>query len=658
MVTLDMIRNDMEIDLEQNQAIRYVDVGADSIDEALSDAAVQLDSRVSQLEYEILEKGNNGVLGFAKKPWLLRVYENEAATAKRKKESKKDSFFEDSFEEEVEKIDRDGLFYIRYFGEDIHLKVLLPIGDGKPVDAKEILHRLQRSDTLSVNDSLVTKLVKNGTEEKYIAIGKYKHSTAADALILVDIANDEMKASITVTPPAVGGSEVHADQIETLLMNRGIVAGIDREKIEEFVDNPIYNVPCVVAEAIQPVDGRDAYIAYNFETDSSKLRFKEAEDGRVDFKEHNLIQNVVEGQPLAQKMLAEQGKAGKTILGRYLEAKNGKDINLPLGKNVIVDSDGRTILAATNGQVLLIGDKINVEPVMQIAGNVSIKTGNITFLGTVIVKGNVDDGFNIKASGNIEVYGTVGKSILEADGDIVVSQGILGRDEGYVRAGRSLWAKFIQNTKVDVEEYIIVAEGIVNSQVTSNKKILVQGKRASIMGGHVFATEEIYTKNLGSPGGGSETIIEVGYDPRSKRRLTELQEKQAVLIRELDEIELNLQTLENTKKVRKTLPHDKEESLVKFTARKEEILVESEAMSAEIQQIQQYLRDLKVIGKVSAMGTVYAGVKIHVRDAKDDVRTEVKAVTFFYEDGFVRRGKYEAPSDDDTKRVPDGYSSN
>ena len=109
MVTLDMIRNDMEIDLEQNQAIRYVDVGADSIDEALSDAAVQLDSRVSQLEYEILEKGNNGVLGFAKKPWLLRVYENEAATAKRK-ESKKDSFFEDSFEEEVEKIDRDGLF--------------------------------------------------------------------------------------------------------------------------------------------------------------------------------------------------------------------------------------------------------------------------------------------------------------------------------------------------------------------------------------------------------------------------------------------------------------------------------------------------------------------------------------------------------------------
>jgi len=81
-------------------------------------------------------------------------------------------------------------------------------------------------------------------------------------------------------------------------------------------------------------------------------------------------------------------------------------------------------------------------------------------------------------------------------------------------------------------------------------------------------------------------------------------------------------------------------------------------MSAEIQQIQQHLRDLKVIGKVSAMGTVYAGVKIFVRDVKDEVRADVKAVTFFYEGGFVRRGKYEAPSAEDSKRVPDGYSAN
>ena len=179
---------------------------------------------------------------------------------------------------------------------------------------------------------------------------------------------------------------------------------------------PIYGVPCVVAEAVQPVDGRDAYISYNFETDRSKIKLSETKSGQVNFKELNLIQNVVEGQPLATKILAERGKAGKTIFGRYLEAKNGKDIPMPLGKNVAVDKDGRTIIATTNGQVLLIGDKIHVEPIMEVDG-VSLKTGNIKFNGTVIVKGNVEDGFEVKVSGNVEVYGNVGKSIIEADGD-------------------------------------------------------------------------------------------------------------------------------------------------------------------------------------------------------------------------------------------------
>ena len=531
----------------------------------------------------------------------------------------------------------------------------MPVGKGVPVQLSEVLGRLKRSDTIMIEDDLVKQLVKNGTDGKYVPVGQYQHNPAADALLTVEISNDEMKASINVTSPAIGGAEISAEQIERVLQTQGVVAGISKEKIEEFVDMPIYGVPCVVAEALQPVDGRDEYIAYNFETDRSKLKLSETETGQVNFKELNLIQNVVEGQPLAQKMLAERGKAGKTIFGRYLEAKNGKDIPMPLGKNVAVDTDGRTIIAKTNGQVMLIGDKICVEPILEVDG-VSLKTGNIKFLGTVIVKGNVEDGFEVRASGNVEVYGAVGKSVIEADGDVIVSLGIMGRDEGYVRAGKSLWAKFIQNTKVDVEEYVIVTDGIINSNVTCNKKILLQGKRASIIGGHLFATEEIHTKTIGSSGGGSETILEVGYDPRAKQRLDELLAKQDTLTKELDELDLNIETLENIKKVRRTLPHEKEETLKTSIARKNEIETESAEMTEEITQIQQHLRELKIIGKVSASGTVYAGVKIYIRDVKEEIRNDTKAVTFYLENGFVRHGKYEPPSAEDMKRTPEGYA--
>ncbi|MBO4508435.1 MAG: FapA family protein [Spirochaetaceae bacterium] len=655
MVTLEKIRTDLGKTLEEDKKLHYVEVRADTLEEALDDAALQLNCRVVHLEYEVLEAGFAGMFGLMKKPWFIRAYQNPEEAKKasiRKSQAGTDA---DTIIEEEKPIDKDGVFYVHYFSSQINLKVVMPVGKGVPVQLSEVLGRLKRSDTIMIEDDLVKQLVKNGTDGKYVPVGQYQHNPAADALLTVEISNDEMKASINVTSPAIGGAEISAEQIERVLQTQGVVAGISKEKIEEFVDMPIYGVPCVVAEALQPVDGRDAYIAYNFETDRSKLKLSETETGQVNFKELNLIQNVVEGQPLAQKMLAERGKAGKTIFGRYLEAKNGKDIPMPLGKNVAVDTDGRTIIAKTNGQVMLIGDKICVEPILEVDG-VSLKTGNIKFLGTVIVKGNVEDGFEVRASGNVEVYGAVGKSVIEADGDVIVSFGIMGRDEGYVRAGKSLWAKFIQNTKVDVEEYVIVTDGIINSNVTCNKKILLQGKRASIIGGHLFATEEIHTKTIGSSGGGSETILEVGYDPRAKQRLDELLAKQDTLTKELDELDLNIETLENIKKVRRTLPHEKEETLKTSIARKNEIETESAEMTEEITQIQQHLRELKIIGKVSASGTVYAGVKIYIRDVKEEIRNDTKAVTFYLENGFVRHGKYEPPSAEDMKRTPEGYA--
>lgn len=654
MVTLETIRKDMVGLLSKDKDIHFIEVRADTLDEALADAAVQFDTRVVNLEYEVVERGFDGFMGIAKKPWLLKVYQNPD-TIKKTVVGKNGEVIASEEEEDIQKIvSKDGEYFIHHFGLDIMLKVTMPVGEGKPVNADVVLEDLARPDTKTFDADLVRSLVSNGSNNEYVTIGEYNHEPAADAIFVIDISSDEMKATATINPPSLGGADVTVEQIKKALTQQGVVAGISDEKIQALVDKPNYNEAVVVAEAVLPVDGKDAYITYNFETDRSKIRAKQAANGQVDFKELNLIQNVVEGQPLAQKILAEQGKSGKTLYGRYLEAKNGRDIQLPLGKNVRVDSDGRTILADANGQVLLINDKICVEPIMEVEG-VNIKTGNITFLGTVIVKGAVEDGFNVKASGNIEVSGTVGKCTLESDGDIIVSSGIIGRDEGKIVCGGSLWAKFIQNTTVQVEENIIVTDSIMNSEVSAQKKIILNGKRAQITGGNVFATECVLAKNIGSEGGGTETTISVGFDPRAKKRLEELLDMQNTNIKTLDDLELNIATLENMKKVRKSLPKEKEESLVSLNEQKNEIIEENIKYNEEIESIQARLRELKNIGKVYVSGTVYAGVKIFVRDEKDEVRAEAKSVTFFYENGFVRRGKFEQPNMDDIKG-PEGYS--
>lgn len=654
MVTLDKLRTDMQTLLQVDRNLHFVEVNADTIDEALADAVVQLDTKLSNLHYEVVEKGSDGILGLGKKPWKIMVYQ-DPKTVKKATRLASDGLFEIDEEDETAQItNRDGLYYIRHFKSDIMLKVLLPLGEGQPVELKEVLDEVKRPDTLSFDEELVKKCVKTGTDNDYVVIGQFKHVPAGDVVIGVEVSKDEMKGNIVVSPPSMSGSEASFDMIKRAILQQGVVdACIKEDKIREFVDTPVYNVPFEVAEAIQPVDGHDAYISYNFETDPKKLKAQVDEEGKVDYKKLNNIQNVIADQPLAQKIPAERGKGGKTLFGRYLEAKNGKDIQIQLGANVKLDRDGVTIKAEIDGEVMLVNGKVTVEPVKYLDA-VNVKTGDVKFVGTVVIKGNVQEGYKVEAT-NIEVNGIVDKSRLEATGNIIVRQGIFGKGEGFIKAGKSLWAKFINDTTVEVEDNVIVSDSIVNSSVTAMKNIVLRGKKAQIIGGHLMATEEICARKVGSPGGGTETILEVGVDPRAKKRLEELQNMQAKATKEYENCDLDIQTLEQQKKLRKKLPQEKEEKLKTLKERCEQISEELDKMTQEINSIQEHLRELKAIGKVKVEGDVYAGVKIYIRDVLDEVKIDTKGVTFYYDKAFSKRGPYEPPAL--AEEQPDGYSA-
>ena len=64
MVDLTRIRKDMKDLLDIDKDLHSVEVIANSIDEALADASVQLDAKQSNLQYEIIEKGNDGFFFF------------------------------------------------------------------------------------------------------------------------------------------------------------------------------------------------------------------------------------------------------------------------------------------------------------------------------------------------------------------------------------------------------------------------------------------------------------------------------------------------------------------------------------------------------------------------------------------------------------------
>ena len=639
--------------LEQDRAIRTVDATGPTLEAAVNEAAAMLDTSVRRLEYEIIERGSAGFLGAGKKDWLIRAYEHA--------QTKKAAASEEELSEEEAAaapviVDKDGNAFVQRWPAGVFLKVTPPSGKGRRANQTHALQALGAKDITNYDMDLVNKLLDEA-EGVYYKIGEYDHKPQNDAMGSVLVDDNEMKVTLILTPPGEGGCDLTVENFHSLMIQNRVYNGVKEEFLQEFADSPVYREHVEVAEGLRPVNGKDAYIKYNFETDQTKISLKEGANGKVNFKELNIIQNVTADSILATKVPPEDGVDGKTVTGKILPARAGNDIIMPVGNNVRLNDNEDTILANINGQVLIANGKINVEPVLTVEGDVNLKTGNIIFLGNVIIGGNVEDGFSVKADGNIEVKGTVSKAELDAEGDIIIYQGVNGKGgDKKIRAGRSLWSRFIENANVEVGNMVVVTDGIINSNVDAVKSIVCMGKRASIMGGRLRAGEEISANVLGNPTSGTETICEVGFDPKSKVELERLMAQKTASTEELETIRMDLQVLINTKKQRKTLPEEKEAYMQELMERRQVLTEELKKVEERIVKVQEFMNGIQTRGRVSAAKKVYPGVKIMIRDVKEEVRSDYRATTFILENGLIRVSKYEEPNEMAQKGL-DGYSS-
>ena len=53
--------------------MEYIEISAKTVDEAITEALVKLGTTSDRIEYEIVEKGNNGFLGIGRKDAVIKV---------------------------------------------------------------------------------------------------------------------------------------------------------------------------------------------------------------------------------------------------------------------------------------------------------------------------------------------------------------------------------------------------------------------------------------------------------------------------------------------------------------------------------------------------------------------------------------------------------
>ncbi|MDR3560418.1 MAG: FapA family protein [Negativicutes bacterium] len=446
----------------------------------------------------------------------------------------------------------------------------------------------------------------------------------ADIRVLVKL--DRMEATIEVTIPP-GSPGVTMTQLEDKLKDGGIIYGIDDQALDRLSKARSSLYTCC-ARGLPPCNGEDAYLKYHVDLESQG-RPVEMEDGRVDFKNINNFICVEEGQLLVEKIPRTLGVEGVDVLGLPVPAKPGKDIPWPIGKNVIV-ADNR-LVSRIAGQLHIAHNRVNVLPVLEIDGDVDYSTGNIDFVGSVIVRGSILSGFTVKAAGNVEIRGSVDGGTVEGH-NITVSLGIKGMNRSVIRARERLVARFIENATVYADKEVGISDVVMHSKVYAGLKIIVHGRLGLVLGGRLSAGEEIRVHTVGSLAQAA-TDLEVSINPFLKDELIKLRGeiKEKVALRE--ELERSLTYIRSSGV--ENLPASKRERYDKMEVEYNALPEYLEDMRLRLADIESLIYSLKP-GKILVSNIVYPGVKVHIGSLSRTISDPLKYLTLYAHDQEIK----------------------
>lgn len=429
------------------------------------------------------------------------------------------------------------------------------------------------------------------------------------------------------------GNEPTREDARKELENEKVVFGIDEEKFNKIFDEKLYNQEITIARGEPKTDGIDAQINYYFDVDK-EVKPSEDEKGNVDYKNVNILTNAKKGDKLAELIPPVEGKDGMTVSGRKLAAYQGKLIKLPSGKNTLPDPENPNLLIAmTDGNVFSSKGVVEIDDVFEVKENVDYSTGNIDFIGSIIVKGDVKSGFTVKSGGDIEIWGVVEDAEIIANGNVLLKKGITGRGQGKIISDGNVYLKFCENQSIIAKKDVIVGEELMHSNVQCEGKVIVSGKKGFILGGRTIATLGIEAKTLGNYHHAKTEII-VGIKEELRQKMIKVEEDIKKTEENSENVKKAIYTLAKIKISKKSLPPDKQALMEKLQnlqkilpEQKEGLFKQKESVMAEY---------AKYAGaQIKVYSTIYPGVRVTIQNLNKNINEERKNVTISIKDNEI-----------------------
>lgn len=339
--------------------------------------------------------------------------------------------------------------------------------------------------------------------------GSMALKTFRDATVSVSIDGDKRRAYVTLTA-ADGGRPLTLDMITSAIAKAGVAdALVDYKMVNRCLERQSVTDVCI-AQARLPIQGNDAVFIPLVESEATAPPQVD-EHGVADMLNIHEFFVVDVGTPLMRRVPATEGEPGLDVTGKPIKPARGNDLSFAskLRGVEVSPNDPNVLVAALHGHPILLKNGVNVDPTLHV-DQVDMNTGNITFDGSLEVKGEVAAGMTIDVTGDVFVKGGVERAAIKAGHTIKVGNGIVGGEdperpeeknsEYSIQAGLDIEAKFVHLAALVAERNVVVKEYISHSFVEAGNQVLLgqDGGKGILFGGQCEALHGVVMNQLGN----------------------------------------------------------------------------------------------------------------------------------------------------------------
>lgn len=316
---------------------------------------------------------------------------------------------------------------------------------------------------------------------------------------LVRISDNKMSATLSLHPATTNGLSPRGDTLPELLIEADIHFGLNETNKKEALHilqqgcTDFHDVP--IATGQPPQSGVDEHLEFAFEI--GPIAGTLLKDGSIDFRERKIMIGVSSNELLATRIPAIPGVPGISVKGEEIEPDGGKEIDVKILDDTSYSKETGEIRATKDGILTVVKDShIRVCSRQVISGDINYETGNVDSKNCITVRGAVQPGFKVQASGDIEIVKEVMSASLASKSNIVVKGGITGKNTS-IQAGGDVDIFFIEHGAIEAGGNVIIRKQTYYSAVVSGHNIRYQ-PGSKLIGGNITAGQNMSVANVGS----------------------------------------------------------------------------------------------------------------------------------------------------------------